>query len=105
MSGRPRLPIGTFGEITTREVTPHRFRASTRFRDWDGRTRQVSATRESVSAARTALKARIAERMRGGDTSGALTAESPFIDLVDAWLEDLRMDADRSCRTTSLGSC
>ncbi|GAA2973852.1 tyrosine-type recombinase/integrase [Microbacterium terrae] len=96
MAGRPRLPIGTFGEITTREVAPRRFRASARLRDWDGRTRQVSATSESASAARSALKARIAERMRAGDTSGALTADSPFADLADAWLEDLRMDSDRS---------
>ncbi|MBP1076319.1 integrase [Microbacterium terrae] len=34
--------------------------------------------------------------MRAGDTSGALTADSPFADLADAWLEDLRMDSDRS---------
>lgn len=41
MAGRPRLPIGTFGEIRTTEVGPGRFRSMTRFRDWDGQTRQV----------------------------------------------------------------
>lgn len=90
------MPIGTFGEITVREVAPRRFRASARLRDWDGQTRQMSATGESAGAARTALKSRIAERMRAGDTSGALTADSTFDDLADAWLEDLRMDSDRS---------
>jgi len=46
MSGRPRLPISTFGSITVVKLGPGRFRATTVFRDWDGRSRQVGATRE-----------------------------------------------------------
>ncbi|MFV0374532.1 tyrosine-type recombinase/integrase [Microbacterium sp.] len=96
MPGRPRTPLGTFGEVATRQIGPRRFRASTRLRDWDGQSRQITATGESASAARSALKTRIAERLRAGDSSGALTADSPFADLADAWLEDLWLDADRS---------
>ncbi|MES2865631.1 MAG: hypothetical protein V4703_02590, partial [Actinomycetota bacterium] len=73
MRGRPRMPIGTFGEIATRQISVRRYRASARLRDWDGQTRQVTATGVSASAAKSALKVRIAERLRAGDTSGALT--------------------------------
>lgn len=96
MRGRPRMPIGTFGEIATRQISVRRYRASARLRDWDGQTRQVTATGVSASAAKSALKVRIAERLRAGDTSGVLTADSSFVDLGDAWLEDLWLDADRS---------
>ncbi|GAA1812377.1 hypothetical protein [Agromyces neolithicus] len=41
MAGRPRLAIGTYGSIQTTESARGRFRALTRFRDWDGQTRQV----------------------------------------------------------------
>ena len=96
MAGRPRLPIGTFGEIKTNEVGPGRFRARTRFRDWDAQTRQVSATGASRNAAATALKVVLAARMRVGDASDSLSADSPFSVLAEAWLEDLRLDVDRS---------
>lgn len=96
MAGRPRLPIGTFGEITVRQVTPHRYQASTRYRDWDGQTRQVSATADGRTAATTALKVRIAARVRQGNADDRLTADSLFSALADAWLEDLHLDVDRS---------
>lgn len=96
MAGRPRLPIGTFGEIKTSQVAPGRFRAHARFRDWDGQTRQVTASGASQSAAKTALKVELAGRMRVGDACDSLRADSPFEVLADAWMEDLRLDADRS---------
>lgn len=99
MAGRPRLPIGTFGEITVRQVGSNRYRASTRFRDWDGRTRQVSATADGRAAARTELKVRIAERMRRGDTDDRLTQDSLFSALAEAWRDDLFLDVDRSDET------
>lgn len=96
MAGRPRLPIGTFGEIKTNQVGPGRFRAYTRFRDWDGQTRQVTASGSSRSAAKTALKVELAGRMRVGDAGESVRADSPFSVLAEAWLDDLRLDADRS---------
>lgn len=96
MAGRPRLSIGTFGEIKTNQVGPGRFRAYTRFRDWDGQTRQVTATSLSRNAAKTALKIELAERMRVGDAGDSLRVDSPFPVLAEAWLEDLRLDVDRS---------
>lgn len=42
--GRPRTPIGTFGDITYVKVAGGRVRARTRYRDDDGQVRRVSAT-------------------------------------------------------------
>ncbi|MBT2498526.1 tyrosine-type recombinase/integrase [Agromyces sp. ISL-38] len=96
MAGRPRLPIGTYGTIQTTELARGRVRAQTRFRDWDGQTRQVVATGESRNAAVTALKVDLNERMRHAGTQGSLTPDSRFADLADAWLDDLRLDVERA---------
>jgi hypothetical protein len=37
MSGRPRTVIGTFGEVHVHRLATSRYRASTRYRDVDGR--------------------------------------------------------------------
>lgn len=95
MSGRPRTPIGTFGEISIREIAPGRFRAATRFRDWDGQARQVSATADSRRAAGAELKVRLAERQQRA-TDGSLSGSSSFRDLAAAWREDMLMNADLS---------
>ena len=95
MSGRPRLPISTFGSITTVKLGPRRFRATTVFRDWDGVSRQVGATRESRNAAQAALKTELAARMRVGGVGESLTASSPFPLLAAAWMEDVMLDVDR----------
>ncbi|MCU1639207.1 MAG: hypothetical protein JWL94_1854 [Microbacteriaceae bacterium] len=42
--------------IKTVKVAPGRYRAFTRFRDWDGETRQVSTTGTTQNEAATALK-------------------------------------------------
>jgi len=102
MAGRPRLPISTFGTIKTTEVGPGRFRAVTRFRDWDGQSRQVTATGSSRNAAKIALKIELATRMRVGDAGDALNADSPFTMLADAWLEDLMLDVDRADSTKDI---
>lgn len=99
MAGRPRLPIGTFGAITTTQIGSRSFRATTRVRDWDAQTRQATATGSSRSSAQTALKVGLALRMRAGDAADALTADSPFPTLAEAWLEDLLLDVDRADST------
>jgi hypothetical protein len=59
---RPRIPIGTFGEIGFINRPGGRVEARTRFRDWDGQTRLIQATASSKAAAEVALKKRLAER-------------------------------------------
>ncbi|MGR0221580.1 tyrosine-type recombinase/integrase [Agromyces sp. ZXT2-6] len=99
MAGRKRLPIGTFGEITVQKVAVRKYRASTRYRDWDGVTRQVSWTAESRAAAAWALKKELTGRMRLGDGADGLSADSPFSDLAAAWLEDMCRDHDLADNT------
>jgi integrase len=96
VAGRPRLPISTFGSITTVKLGPARFRATTVFRDWDGQSRQVGATRESRNAAQAALKVDLAARLRSGGVGDSLNASSPFPMLAEAWMEDVMLDVDRS---------
>ncbi|MDJ0348427.1 hypothetical protein [Cryobacterium sp. PH29-G1] len=96
MAGRPRLPISTFGSITVVKLGPGRYRATTVFRDWDGQSRQVGATRESRNAAQSALKVDLAARLRTGGTGDSLNASSPVPVLAEAWMEDVMLDVDRS---------
>lgn len=99
MAGRKRLPIGTFGEITVQKVAVRKYRASTRYRDWDGVTRQVSWTAESRASAAWALKKELTSRMRLGDGAEGLSADSALRDLAAAWLEDMRRDHDLADNT------
>lgn len=89
MAGRPQLPVGAYGKITTRDVTPQGadvpvFEAMCRVRDLDGHTRRVKARRKSRTAAETALKQALAERHH---TVGTLTGASRVRDAGTAWLE------------------
>ena len=102
MAGRPRLPVSTFGSITTTKVAPDRYRATTRFRDWDGQTRKVTSMGPSRSAAEAALKVDLAARTRVSDGSDSLTADSPFERLAAAWVEDLLLDVDRADSTKEI---
>jgi hypothetical protein len=59
---RPRIPIGTFGEITFINRPNKRVEARARYRDWDGQTRMIQATAGSRPAAEIALKKKLADR-------------------------------------------
>ncbi len=79
--GRPRTPIGTFGEISFVKVAGGQVQAQTRFRDDDGQVRRVSATgvsrkeaergphlRSRQTDARAALRLRRVRVTEGGAT-------------------------------------
>ena len=87
--GRQRTAMGTFGRvhITTLGGT---YRAVTRFRDTDGRLRRVMATARSRGAAEALLKERLLARS-GYGAGGLLSMSSPFGDLVELWLAELRL--------------
>lgn len=99
---RPRLTIGTFGEITTRKAASGRFESRTRYRDWDGRARQVAASVATARAAEHALKAKLAERSLFQPGPGTLSPDSPFPDLVAYWLEDIDLEGRISMTTRNL---
>jgi len=86
---RPRLTISTFGGITTRVAPSGRFEARTRFRDWDGQTRQVQATGATARAAERSLKSKLTARYLRQPTNPSLTPDSSFEDLATYWLEDI----------------
>lgn len=96
---RPRLPIGTFGEITTRKTARGRFEARTRYRDWDGKTRIVQATADGSAAAERALKVKPSERSLFQGSFTELTPDSGFPAL---WLEDLDVEDRLSPSTREL---
>jgi hypothetical protein len=89
---RPRIPIGTFGEITFINRANGRVEARARYRDWDGQTRLIQATASSRPAAEIALKKKLAERNSFQPVDTALTPDSPFPALVDYWLADLDLE-------------
>ncbi len=61
--GRPRTAIGTYGTINVRTWGHRRYVARTRFRDLDGRLREVTAT----AGSRTATRPSTAGRRPPGD--------------------------------------
>jgi len=99
MAGRPRLPFSTFGSIRTTAVGAGRYRAQARFRDEDGRARQVTAVGSSRNAAQAALKVDLAAHLRASGAGDSLNAGSPFPLLAQAWMEDVMLDVDRATGT------
>lgn len=81
---RPPLEVGTWGRIKRTEVEPGRHVARARFRDVDGRTRQVEAWGKSGAAAeRTLVKALKDRAKTAGDT---ITSATRVEKLADFWL-------------------
>ncbi|MBB2943212.1 integrase [Actinoplanes lutulentus] len=84
---RPPLPIGTYGAIRTEQVGPNRFRARTRFRDYDGKTRDVEATDVSSPAAIRALKVKLRDRAIPNDDE--ISRDTRASSLSEKWIEEL----------------
>ena len=99
--GRPRTPIGTFGDVTYVKMPGGRVRARTRYRDNDGQVRRVSATGSSNKDALRALKASLAQRGSQVGT-GEITGDTTFAKLVDVWLDDLDLTNILAPSTRSL---
>lgn len=95
---RPPLPIGTFGRIKTNEVRPGVFRARTRFRDFDGVTREVTATGRSSAAAERDLKVKIADRR--APTGDLISPDMRLSQVADIWMSLYRAE-QRSETTTA----
>jgi len=95
---RPTLPIGTFGTIKTNEVRPGVYRARTRFRDFDGVTREITGTGRSSAAAERELKAKIADR--SAPTGDLIGPDMRISQVADIWLLLYRAE-QRSEATTA----
>jgi len=99
---RERLAVGTFGEIGFLPAPGGRVIARARYRDWNGRTRQVQATATSEALAERALKAKFSNRSLFQPTTSSLTPDSLLSDLVVYWLDDLDLEGRLAQRTRQL---
>lgn len=86
MAGRPRTPIGTWGDINVRQVAEGTHEARARFRDPDGRLRLVSARGPSASAAKGALRDRLAARAATTAPAAGLGLTTTITDLCATWI-------------------
>ena len=88
--GRPPLPLGTWGTISTEKIRDGTYRALTRFRDHDGNTRRVTATGSSKAAAERALRDALGTRT--APAGELITAETRLIDLATLWITGLEAE-------------
>lgn len=84
---RPPLPVGTWGNIRTEQLGPNRYCARARFRDYDGKTRDVEATGTTRAAAIRALKEKLRDRVAPNDDE--ITRETYVNTLADLWIEEI----------------
>lgn len=85
--GRPPLPVGTWGDIDVDALPGGRYRARTRFRDLDGRTRQVERRGPTKGAARRALTTYLTERT--APAASDLTGSTRVQAVSEVWTEEL----------------
>src|SRR5450759_371054 len=95
--GRPPLPVGTFANISVRQVSPGRHRARCRFRDYDGQVRYVVRFGASQSAAERNLKTAMVDRVTAAGPAD-LTRNARVTDLSAAWL--LEVEASDLAKST-----
>lgn len=93
--------LGTPGKITTARETNGGWCAKTRFRDFDGVTRQLRASGRSASAATNELNRKIAERSIPSGGSD-LTPESHLSDLITYWLDEISLEGKLAESTVEL---
>ncbi|WP_018788779.1 site-specific integrase [Micromonospora sp. CNB394] len=96
---RPPLPIGTWGAIRTEKLGPNRYCARTRFRDHDGRTRDVEATDTTGPAAIRALKVKLRDRVTPNDDE--ITRDTHVSVLAKLWLDEITAEERVTPQTIS----
>jgi integrase len=111
---RPRTQVGTHGAIAlTGHVTDDRgrrikapagtkptvWRARTKYRDKDGRTRDVEAWAPTKGKAETALKVRLSERVLPTTRHDGLHRDMTVIDAAEEWLRTVERQGRLSRNT------
>lgn len=89
--GRPALPVGTWGKIRRSEVPAGTWKATARFRDYDGKTREVTAFGSSGASAERRLN--VAMRARTARVGGDITADMRMSQLTGLWLDEITDEA------------
>ena len=86
--GRPSLDLGTAGAVRVYK-TSSGYRAMTRYRDWDGKVRQIERHAATKGAATRTLALAIRDRATGSRGPG-LTAETKVSELAQIWFDQAR---------------
>lgn len=102
MSGRGRLEIGTYGDISTTRTTSGTVRAEARYRDGDGMVRKVTATAATAKQAKQSLRLKLRRRNTATGFGVALSPESTVAELAEAWMEDVQVRSDLAPGTKDL---
>lgn len=83
-----RIPRGSHGDITTKQMADGRWAARAQVRDVDGRVRSVRATARTKSAAIRLLERRLQDRV--DPSINGITGDTTFEDLAALWLQHRR---------------
>lgn len=97
--GRPSLDLGTAGAVRVYK-TSSGYRAMTRYRDWDGKVRQIERHAATKGASTRILTLAIRNRATGSRGPG-LTAETKIFELAQIWF-DQALESDFSPGTLHL---
>jgi hypothetical protein len=84
---RPQLPVGTAGKIRTYPAS-NGYRATTIYRDYDGRNGQIERHGKTKNAAQRALAEAIRDRTRPVENSTLTTATTVSV-LAEAWWNEI----------------
>lgn len=87
--GRPQMPPGTWGKIRRQQVRPNLWRARSRFRDFDGITRDVEASGRTGPAAERALLDRLTTRQGPQSGPTEITSGTTIAALGTIWLAEI----------------
>jgi integrase len=79
------MPVGTYGKINTAKLDSSVYESRTRFRDYDGQTRQVRAVGATAAKAEANLKTKLRDRQKPVGGTG-VTRDTRTRDLADQWL-------------------
>ncbi|WP_297451791.1 tyrosine-type recombinase/integrase [uncultured Corynebacterium sp.] len=86
MTGRPRTPIGTWGDIAVIDIKGRK-EARARFRFADGKLRLVSARGATTNKAKAALRERLATLSASVTAENGITRTTTISELTEYWLE------------------
>ncbi|MFD7657891.1 tyrosine recombinase XerC [Actinosynnema sp. NPDC059797] len=85
---RPRLPVGTHGEIRCYPMRSGKYRAITNYRDYDGVLRPVERVGRSETNAKNNLKVALRDRARAV-VGEEVTDKTRITAVADMWLREL----------------
>ena len=94
---RPPLPVGTWGKIRRKELASGRWEAVTRFRDYDGRSREVTAQGDTGAAAERHLL--VALSKRAFQDGAEITGDTRLRQLAELYFEEIEGEGSREPQT------